>query len=70
MTADQLFTALVGIYAMECPSKITDPEYEEWKEKFLKERFSLISGLPYHREKHTSVAVLPRKEEHEQIFKI
>ncbi|KAK0246451.1 ras guanine nucleotide exchange factor domain-containing protein [Armillaria nabsnona] len=33
MTADQLFTALVGIYAMECPSKITDPEYEEWKEK-------------------------------------
>ncbi|KAK0481525.1 ras guanine nucleotide exchange factor domain-containing protein [Armillaria novae-zelandiae] len=33
MTADQLFSALVGIYAMECPSKITDPEYEEWKEK-------------------------------------
>lgn len=33
MTADQLFSALVGIYAMECPSKITDPEHEEWKEK-------------------------------------
>ncbi|KAK0466321.1 ras guanine nucleotide exchange factor domain-containing protein [Desarmillaria tabescens] len=33
MTADQLFTALVGIYAMEYPSKITDPEYEEWREK-------------------------------------
>ena len=43
---------------------------EEWKEEFLKDKFSLISGLLYHREKHTSVAVMPRKEEQEQIFKI
>lgn len=33
MTADQLFAALVGVYAMEYPSRITDSEYEEWKEK-------------------------------------
>ena len=43
---------------------------EEWKEEFSKEKFSLISGLLYHREKHTSVIVLPRKDEQEQIIKI
>ena len=30
----------------------------------------MIPGLLYHREKHTSVIVIPRKDEKEQIFKI
>ena len=41
---------------------------EEWKEEFLKEKFSLISGLLYNREKDASVVLLPRKEEQDQIF--
>ena len=43
---------------------------EEWEEELLKEKFSLISGLLYHREKHTLVILLPRKDEQEQIFQI
>ncbi len=33
MTADQLFDMLVDIYGMEHPRDISEPEFDDWKEK-------------------------------------
>jgi transposase InsO family protein len=43
---------------------------EEWKVPFQEGRFSLETGLLYHREKHTSVLVLCSSEDITQILKV
>ena len=43
---------------------------EPWKGLYLEGKFSLLSGLLYFREKHTSVVVLQRKDHIEQILQV